>query len=136
MNMVHKSININYMKSTTIIYIAIGIIIIGAGVFYFVNANSKPGKYDEFAKCLTASGAKFYGAFWCPHCQNQKAEFGKSAKYLPYIECSTLDGKGQLQVCKDAGIESYPTWVFPDGTRDSGEISFEELSQKTNCPLP
>jgi hypothetical protein len=49
---------------------------------------------------------------------NQK-EFGKSAKLLPYIECSSKvpnaeGGYDQLQICKDAYITGYPTWEFPN----------------------
>src|SRR5690242_11019622 len=29
-----------------------------------------------FAQALSASGTKMYGAFWCSHCNNQKALFG------------------------------------------------------------
>ena len=91
---------------------------------------------DALAKCITANGGVEYGAFWCPHCQNQKALFGSSAKLLPYIECSTPDGKGQLPICNEAGIGGYPTWKFPDGTLKSGEVPLAELSTLTNCPLP
>jgi thiol-disulfide isomerase/thioredoxin len=109
---------------------AIGVIVL------VVQAYGKPGKYDQFARCLTDKGAKFYGAFWCSHCQAQKRMFGRSAKLLPYVECSTPDGKGKLAVCKDKGIEGYPTWDFADGDRKSGEVPLAELSIKTNCPLP
>lgn len=101
-----------------------------------VHEYGKPGKYDAFAQCLTDKGATFYGAFWCPHCQAQKRMFGKSAKLLPYVECSTPDGKGKLAVCKDKGVEGYPTWEFADGTRKSGEVPLAELAIKTDCPLP
>ena len=40
------------------------------------------------AEYLTEEGALFYGASWCPHCQEQKRLFGASASRLPYIECS------------------------------------------------
>lgn len=96
----------------------------------------KVGKLDTFATCIKDSGAKFYGAFWCPHCANQKAMFGSSAKLLPYIECSAPDGKSQLPVCNDAGVSGYPTWKFPDGTTLSGEVELATLSEKTSCPLP
>ena len=95
-----------------------------------------PGKYDEFAMCLQEEGATFYGAFWCPHCQDQKKSFGKSSKLLPYVECSTADGQGQTTECQEAGIRSYPTWEFADGSRRNGEMSLEELSLKTGCALP
>lgn len=115
---------------------SIGVIaVIGALIAFLVVQAKKPGTYDTFAQCLTDSGAKFYGAFWCPHCQAQKAMFGKSAKLIPYVECSQPDGKGQLQVCIDQGIEGYPTWTFADGTRQSGKRTLEELAQKTSCVI-
>lgn len=125
------------IKRTKSIFIwsVIGAVVIAA-TFFLVSVNSKPGKLDEFAQCLKDKGTVFYGAFWCPHCQNQKAMFGKSAKLLPYVECSTPDGKSQLQICKDKNIAGYPTWEFSDGSRESGEVSLSRLSEKTGCLLP
>jgi hypothetical protein len=99
-------------------------------------ASRGPGPPDTFAQCLADKGAIFYGAFWCSHCQNQKAMFGKSARLLPYVECSTPDGRGQLPLCTEKKIEGYPTWVFPDGSRESGEVSLARLAEKTGCTLP
>ncbi|MEK7575095.1 MAG: hypothetical protein AAB511_02605, partial [Patescibacteria group bacterium] len=93
-------------------------------------------KYDGFAQCLKDKGAIFYGAFWCPHCQKQKALFGSAKKLLPYIECSTPDGRGQLPLCTEVGIKNYPTWVFPDMSSSTGEVALSVLSEKTGCPLP
>ncbi len=93
-------------------------------------------KYDAFAQCIKDSGATFYGAFWCTHCQAQKKLFGSSAKLLPYVECSSLDGRSQLPVCTEKNIEGYPTWEFADGSRLGGEVSLDVLSEKTLCPLP
>ncbi|MBY0328777.1 hypothetical protein K2Q02_01650 [Patescibacteria group bacterium] len=121
-------------KNTALWIVGI-IVVIAVVVLLLANAAKKPGKYDGLAQCLTDSGAKFYGAFWCPHCQAQKALFGKSAKLLPYVECSQADGKGQLQVCIDEKIEGYPTWQFADGTRVSGEQTFAQLAEKTNCEI-
>lgn len=119
-------------------YITAGVIGIVAiiGVIFVINQGNTPGKYDDFAKCLDEKGAVFYGAFWCPHCQNQKAMFGRSAKYLPYVECSTPDGKGQLPVCTEKNIEGYPEWRFADGSTQSGEVSLEALAENTSCVLP
>lgn len=97
---------------------------------------SGPGKYDEFAICLKDKGAVFYGAFWCSHCQATKKMFGSSQKFLPYVECSTPDGNGQLAQCADKKITGYPTWEFADGSRLTGELSFETLAEKTSCILP
>lgn len=104
------------------------------------NATSNPEpdkvtKYDDFALCIADAGAIFYGAYWCPHCQDQKEMFEDSSK-LPYIECSTLGGNGQTQECTDAGITGYPTWRFSDGTEVSGVANFETLAEKTGCIAP
>ncbi len=101
------------MKSKFAIFIVIiVVIVIGMGVF--MDKAAGPGKYDDFAKALKSGGAEFFGAFWCPHCQAQKAEFGTAKKYLPYIECSNPN-QSQTQICKDNNIESYPTWRFANG---------------------
>lgn len=112
------------------------LVVLVAGVVWLIKAPTNPGKLDSFASCINDSGATFYGAFWCPHCQNQKALFGSSARLLPYVECSTPDGSGQLQICNDAGISGYPTWEFADGSRENGEVSIERLSELTSCSLP
>lgn len=124
------------MNKTTIISITVIIIIVLAIAFVAFKQEQKPGKYDELALCIKDSGAIFYGAFWCPHCNNQKDMFGKSAKLLPYVECSTPDSRSQLTICKENEIEGYPTWEFADGERLSGEVSLETLAEKTGCKLP
>jgi len=106
------------------------------GIYFAIMESSAPGKLYAFAECLKDKDAVFYGAFWCPHCQNQKALFGKSAKFLPYVECSSPDGRSQLKICQDKKIDGYPTWIFADGERKSGEIALEELAEKTGCRLP
>lgn len=116
-------------------WLIIGVLFI-AFVAWLIMAPAKPGRLDAFASCIKESGATFYGAFWCPHCQNQKAMFGASAKLLPYVECSTPDGRGQLPICLEAGVKSYPTWKFGTSTVETGEVSLERLSELTNCPIP
>lgn len=116
-------------------WIVVGFIVAGL-IGWSIWSGVQPGKYDALATCLKDKGAKFYGAFWCSHCQNQKRLFGKSSKLLPYIECATPDGKGQLQTCIDAKIEGYPTWEFFDGSRVSGEVPLADLAEKSGCELP
>ncbi len=118
--------------SKIVVWISIVVVVGGLIALLVVQAN-KPGKYDTVAQCINDSGAKFYGAFWCPHCQATKAMFGKSAKKLPYIECSQPSGKGQLPICDEAGITGYPTWRFADGSELAGERTIVELAAKTNC---
>ena len=123
-------------KQTKFIILVLSVIVIVGGVgLYFGLKTEKPGKLDDFAQCLQSSGAEFYGAFWCSHCQEQKSEFGSSAKYLPYIECSNPDSS-QTQVCIDKKIEGYPTWTFKDGSILSGKLSLQTLADKTQCVLP
>lgn len=110
------------------------LVVIIAGLFWLGN---KPSKYDDFALCLQEKGAKFYGAFWCPHCKEQKSNFGTSQRLIPYIECSTTDRQGQLQVCQDEEITNYPTWKFNDGgVVRTGVLSMEELAELSGCELP
>lgn len=122
-------------KNLKILIIIAVILIITAGGFIWWQQSNKIGKLDDFAKCLKDKGAAFYGAFWCPHCQSQKKLFGSSEKYLSYVECSTPDSNGQLEVCRKEKIEAYPTWKFSDGTIKQGELTLQELSDKSGCAL-
>ena len=62
---------------------------------------------------LADKGVKFYGAYWCPRCQQQKAVFEASAKRLPYVECSS-GGRGSAltKACAAENVKSYPTWII------------------------
>lgn len=93
------------------------------------------GEYDDFAKCLTDNGVKMYGAYWCPHCQNQKEMFGASFNHINYIECSLPNRAGQTLECQQEGIKGYPTWEFSDGSRVSRELTLTELSSRSSCEL-
>ncbi len=104
--------------------------------FLLLAGCSSSGKYDDFAKCLTQNKVTMYGAFWCPHCQAQKKEFGSSFKYVDYTECSLPDGKSQTEICIVKNITGYPTWEFKDGSRIDGQTSFAVLSDKTGCEVP
>lgn len=124
------------MKNSITIFwaVIVAVVLLAIGVSFY--SSTGPSQYDGFAQCLKDKGVVMYGAFWCPHCQRTKAMFGTAVKYLPYIECSTPDGQGQTQVCKDKGIKSYPTWVFPATTTTlTGEHSFSELSALSGCAL-
>jgi len=125
---------------TNHLYILLVVALIG-GLIFARNASAPQeatavtSPYDVFAQCLSDAGAKFYGTYWCPHCKSQKELF-QNSKRLPYIECSTPNGQAQTPVCAEAGIQSYPTWRFLDGTELTGEQSFEALAEKTSCTIP
>lgn len=80
------------------------------------------------AQCLTDSGAKFYGAYWCPHCNDQKDMFGNAVSEIPYVEC-----EDNAAECQAAGITGYPTWIFADGTVTQGAQSLGVLAQLSGC---
>ncbi|MBB5207297.1 vitamin K epoxide reductase family protein [Chiayiivirga flava] len=78
---------------------------------------------------LEQSGAKFYGAFWCPNCQSQKDEFGASANRLPYVECSPNGRNGGVAFeCSSAAVTAFPTWDIR-GQRFTSVLSPEELAR-------
>ena len=90
----------------------------------------------ELAQCLDQNGAKFYGAFWCPYCAEQKAIFSTAAKKLPYLECSTADREGQVQLCIDESIVVYPTWRFANAMECTGPVGVEVLAHLSGCAVP
>ncbi len=72
-----------------------------------------PGSYEaRLADYLSETGAKMYGAYWCPHCAEQKDYFGGAAEELPYVECDPLGRNAQPELCAQMGIDVYPTWVI------------------------
>jgi hypothetical protein len=104
-----------------------------------IGAVSVSTKYNEFASCLVEKQTKFYGAFWCSHCQAQERRFGMSRDTMEkaglYIECSNPD-RSQNALCQAEKITGYPTWKFADDTIISRELELKELSEKTGCALP
>ncbi|OGI68684.1 hypothetical protein A2738_00015 [Candidatus Nomurabacteria bacterium RIFCSPHIGHO2_01_FULL_42_15] len=139
---VDRDLLLNGMDKNVKIFLSvIVLLVLGVIMTVVIRAGGGGGlvadtKYDAFATCLKDQGAIFYGAFWCQHCKNQKKLFGSSQRLLPYVECSTLDGKSQTQACIDKKVESYPTWEFADGSRLNGEIALAQLAEKTSCVLP
>ncbi|MFZ0322074.1 MAG: hypothetical protein WAL56_23305 [Candidatus Sulfotelmatobacter sp.] len=102
-----------------------------AGGWYYRNH-----RYDNFAKCLASKQTKMYGLYWCPHCAEQKAMFGKAIRYVPYVECAIKGVGGITAECKAAGIKLFPSWQFGANPPKEGVFPMQELSDKTGCPLP
>ncbi len=125
----------NKKSSVSYLYIAAVLVVVGL-VIFAVTKEKAPSVYDDFAQCIKDNGAVMYGAWWCPHCNNQKELFGNSVSYIDYVECSEPGSRKMNQVCKDAKVEGYPTWKFEDGSSVSGEQSLEYLGEKTGCELP
>jgi glutaredoxin len=68
-----------------------------------------------------------YGAYWCPHCIDQKNKFGEAKKLIPYIECDAKGENPQTALCQEKGIKGFPTWEI-NGKMLSGERSLDELA--------
>jgi len=115
----------------------VGVLLVGgmhlhySGVFDPAAGPEDP-QLQGLANHLTETGAKFYGAYWCPRCQEQKALFLSSAKRLPYVECSS-GGRGSALTppCVKADIKSYPTWIIGD-QRLTGLQSPKDLARATD----
>jgi thiol-disulfide isomerase/thioredoxin len=120
----------NKQTRNFIIFAVAVVIIVGVWAWRGVNSVAS-GKYDQFAQCLADKKVTMYGAYWCPHCQDQKRKFGDSWRLIPYVECTK-----EVNKCKEAKVDGYPTWIFPDGNVLKGEQSLEKLSEESGCPLP
>ncbi|MEM6450840.1 MAG: vitamin K epoxide reductase family protein [Cyanobacteria bacterium P01_D01_bin.105] len=77
---------------------------------------------------LTEVGAKMYGAYWCPHCHDQKQLFGQTAaKDIPYVECAADGINAKPGICQAEGITSYPIWKV-NGEELRGTQTLESLA--------
>ena len=108
-------------------------IALAAGALVHAPAPARAGGLTALARCLADSGAVFYGAAWCPYCQKQLRAFGNAAPLLPYVECSDPSTRRMRPECREAGVRSYPTWVFPNGAVVTGSKRPAELAALSGC---
>jgi uncharacterized membrane protein len=103
---------------------------LGKGVPIPVTSESSPATL-ALAEHLTASGARMYSAYWCPHCHEQKELFGKqAAAKLTVIECAPDGRNSQSALCESKKIQGYPTWEI-NGKLDSGVKTLPELAMRS-----
>ncbi len=88
-----------------------------------------------FAKALDAAGARLFGAVWCPACNTQKELFEDGDDFLPFVDVTNPD-RTQNPDFANEQISAYPTWEFPDGTREVGVLSLAEIAQRSNITIP
>ena len=99
----------------------------------------------ELAKHLKQTGAKMYGAYWCPHCHDQKELFGKEAAAIyPYVECAPDGVNPKTAVCQEIApkIEKqtgrsfgFPTWEV-NGQYLTGTQQLTDLATKSGYQGP
>ncbi|MDT8409620.1 MAG: vitamin K epoxide reductase family protein [Wenzhouxiangellaceae bacterium] len=111
--------------------LALGGLFVAGVLFAWQNDLLRPPENPELkalAIHLEQSGARYFGAFWCPNCQDQREMFGRSADRLPYVECSP-NGRGGMVAfeCVANDISGYPTWII-DGRRFQQVLTPEELA--------
>ena len=122
----------------TFLSIIIPVVLVIGGLV-FLAKNNQPGgsEYDSLAQCLTEKGTTYYGAYWCPNCQNQNKLFGSAKQHVDYVECGVQGNRSaQTAACQEADISAYPTWEFSDGSRVTGTQQLSSLAEKTGCELP
>ncbi len=87
------------------------------------------------AQALSDSGARFFGAGWCPFCTEQKELFEDGGKLLPFEEVTNPN-----RTLNDLGMEfevtTFPTWLFEDGTRLEGLQSLQLLAAAAGVEMP
>ena len=84
------------------------------------------------AQHLSEVGAIKYGAYWCPHCYDQKQLFGKEAfGQVKYQECAPDGEEGNPDACQAAGVRAFPTWVI-DGKIYEGTQTLAKLAEITD----
>jgi len=81
----------------------------------------------QLANHLTKEGAVMYGAYWCPHCGDQKKSFGKAFEYIQYVECDPKGPNANPKLCQTKEIKGYPTWEINSRFYE-GNIPLESLA--------
>jgi uncharacterized membrane protein len=80
------------------------------------------------ARYLKNNGAKMFGAYWCPHCHDQKQLFGEPAvKEIPYVECAPDGQNSQTALCQETNVTGFPTWEI-NGQLYPGTQTLDQLA--------
>lgn len=106
------------------------VVLLIVSIYLFYWRSQLPGKYDNFAKCLTEKGFIMAGTDWCNFCKEQKGMFGKSFKFVDYRNCDV-----NRAWCDSNNVKGYPNWILPDGTARAGMQKLQTLSQLSGCKL-
>lgn len=100
----------------------------------------------ELAKHLQSTGAVMYGAYWCPHCCEQKLLFGRAAVQasIPYTECDPKGKDAKPEVCQQEFAQAeaqtqkppgFPTWKI-NGKYLLGPQKLQTLAEASNYKGP
>ncbi len=125
------------MKKLIISLVIIALVVVG--VVIYSNRSSEPSPRVALAQCLATKGTKFYGAYWCPHCQNQKLAFGSRAtRELPYVECAIYPT--EVDNIAQQVLEQYKAGIYIggytkqlDAAKAAGTLDAWEPTQTEAC---
>ena len=127
----------SYSRKEAVRDVLVGLVIVAAVIVaYFIGRHRRASHLNAFAQCLSSRQIKMYGAYWCPHCADQKQIFGESFHIVQYVECGVPGSRAEAPECLQAGVKRFPTWQFPDGERREGMMQLKALSEKSGCSLP
>ncbi|MGL4513012.1 MAG: peptidylprolyl isomerase [Lacipirellulaceae bacterium] len=96
---------------------------------------SQPANLVGFAQALAATTTRLYGASWNAASSQQRALFQDGARLLPFVE-STNNDRTPNQAARDNNVTTYPTWVFPDGSRATEVLTLQQISQRSGVAIP
>jgi hypothetical protein len=89
--------------------------------------NNQPPKV-ALAQHLNRIGAKLYSTYWCGACKYQRNLFGQEAfTSIQEIECDPRGKNARPDLCNQAGVRAYPTWVI-NGQTYRGARPLSELA--------
>ena len=100
--------------------------------------NQSTDQAVALAEHLRKKSAIFFGAYWCPHCMNQRAYFGGEALgKLRYVECASGGLDYDKKMCDKFKINEtgFPTWRI-DGKMYPGEMNLAKLAELSGFPVP
>jgi glutaredoxin len=123
----------------------LGEITSGDGTVFFTVKSTSGQAEMALAQHLKQSGAKMYGAYWCPHCYEQKELLGQeAAKEILYVECAQDGKNSQTDLCMKVAEASekqtgqkfgFPTWEI-DGKFYPGRQTLQELAKHSGYTGP
>jgi uncharacterized membrane protein len=125
------------LQPVRLAWLGVGVAIVTVALSAAVFSLATPASpYQEaLARHLSATGARFYGTFWCPACREQKRLFGDAADQLPYVECDARGAVARPELCAQANVRAYPTWVI-QGTRQEGVMPLDTLARLSGFTPP
>jgi len=109
------------LMAFVVVVVAVLLIFLSGYITKTTGFSTNEFESEKLARELTAKGVIMYGLDTCPHCQEQKKEFGAAFKYINYTACE----KDLIDCSKLNGV---PAWKLGDKIL-YGTQSFEKLRE-------